>query len=257
MGEKLVDKVELYNILGILVPGILLIAWLPLCFLGLLAVTVPKFPDAFSASVLIALAFFAGYIIQALGSLMEPFLCWLWRGKHSSRVFQEMRNPCFAPVSALRIREKIAARPGMGSCDDGALYQVASSLAESAPASRVARFNALYAFHRALLVLVLLVAVTLPISGTHGLLRGWSTKEISVALFLTACLIALIFNRTRVRSVYYVREIALTAERQIDAAPATPQAAAQPEVSKPLSSVPVAEQESPPVAATSEELTHS
>lgn len=223
MGEKVAEKIEIYDTLGILVPGILLITWLPLCYPRILAVPVVKFPDAFAAVALLALALFAGHIVQALGSLIQPILSWMWRGTHSNRVFCSDNNPCLKPGVASRIRAKLATRSGED--DDGALYQFAASIAESTAGSRVAKFNALYAFHRGLLVLILLVVATLPFTGPQGIAANWSIKVLWIAYASLFLLCLLVFNRTRQRAVYYVREVVLTAERVIDATPATPASA--------------------------------
>ncbi|MGC4044851.1 MAG: hypothetical protein QM758_13745 [Armatimonas sp.] len=220
MGEKITDKIDLYDVLGVVVPGTLLIAWLALCFPHLASASTVKFPEAFATVALLALSLFLGYLIQAVASLIEPVFCWMWRGKHSSRVFQDYSNPCLSGTAVARIREKLAARLGSNP-DDGILYQYAASLAETHPGSRSPRFNSLYAFHRALLVLTLVVAATLPFSGLHGLSAGWSVKTWCIASSVLLGLLLLLFNRTRERSVYYVRETVLTAERVIDTLPST------------------------------------
>lgn len=161
MGEKTLEKFELYDMLGIVVPGVLLIAWMAVCFPTLTKVPVVHFPEVFSAVVLVALSFFLGQLIQAVGSILEPLMCWTWRGKHSARAFCSDRNPCLASDAAARVRKKIASKIGRDA-SDSSVYQYAAQLAETSGNGRVPRFNSLYAYHRALLVLILVTACTAP-----------------------------------------------------------------------------------------------
>ena len=76
------SKFNYYDILGVLVPGVLFSAWIPICFPDLAEITANwPFPEAFTVIVLTALAVFLGQIIQALGSIMEHALFKTWGGR--------------------------------------------------------------------------------------------------------------------------------------------------------------------------------
>src|SRR5439155_25739073 len=85
------EKFEFYDVLGILVPGSML--------LGLIAVSFPDvasafasvgFPNAFAVICLIVVAVFLGQLVQAISSLLEPIFNWTWSGRPSERALQEV-----------------------------------------------------------------------------------------------------------------------------------------------------------------------
>jgi hypothetical protein len=88
--------------------------------------------------------------------------------------------------------------------------------AETSDNSRVSKFNSLYAYHRAILSLTL-VAIFLPLlSACWGDTAHWSLREKAGVFTGAIGLLLLIWNRTRQRALYYVREVLFTAERIID-----------------------------------------
>jgi hypothetical protein len=227
-GFAVSDKFNIYDLLASVVPGTLIIC--------LVAVAVPdlaasardlKMPDAFAVIALVALALFVGNVVQAVASLLDPLLFRLWGGRPSERCLQHGLGDRYMPKdTADRIRGKLVAAVG-GAPTDRSLFLFAMQQAESASPQRVTTFNALFAYHRALLV-VALVAVPLGVALVCG--QGpvaWTPALRWGFLVGAVLLLALFFYRTRQRAFYYVRELLLTAERVLDqkpppaAAPAT------------------------------------
>jgi hypothetical protein len=80
----MVEKLEIYDLVGIAVPGVLVVAAIPLAFPSIAAqVATVKFPDGFALLALSALSVFIGYLIQTLASLVEPILFKTWGGRPS------------------------------------------------------------------------------------------------------------------------------------------------------------------------------
>src|SRR5438874_7524089 len=104
------DKFELYDILAVLIPGAIV--------LGLVSVTFPEtvarfapvgFPPAFAVICLIAVATFLGHLIQAITSLLEPFIYWSWGGRPSERALHAGLGTRYFPAdTGRRIRAKLS-----------------------------------------------------------------------------------------------------------------------------------------------------
>jgi hypothetical protein len=77
MSDKITDKFELYDVLGILVPGLVAVGMIfaVLSWTGR-KVEIPAMPDGLQVLVLSATAIVLGQTVQALGSLLEPFYFW-------------------------------------------------------------------------------------------------------------------------------------------------------------------------------------
>ncbi len=113
------DKFELYDILAVLIPGGIV--------LDLVSVTFPTvvthfgavtFPPAFAVICLVAVAAFLGHLIQAITSLVEPFIYWTWGGRPSERALNEGLGARYFPAdAATRIRAKLAGVVGKDASD--------------------------------------------------------------------------------------------------------------------------------------------
>lgn len=208
------DKFEIYDIIGVVVPGVLLVCVLPLFFPGLIPlVAVLKFPEAFAVIALTALAVLIGHIIQALASACEKFVYWTWGGRPSDRVFANGLGDRYLPLdTATRIRAKLAK-----SCEGGdrSLFLYAMQRAESA-GGRTARFNALFAYHRAILVLTAVVILLFAGSFFGGLASTLDAKRNAIVLTSLSFFLALAWFRARQRGLYYVREVLLKAEQCLE-----------------------------------------
>lgn len=209
------DKFELYDILGIVVPGVLLCYVFLLCFPGLLTLT-PRMGDALNTIAFSAVAVFVGQLVQALASLLEPCLFKTWKGKSSTLALTTgLGEQYWSAAEAARVRTKLKAVLGADATVD-TLFRGAIQRTEKINSVRVAKFNALYAYHRALLVLLLLTLFLLGTSFFIGALRFVPKLHVlGLCAPVTAALL-LIWHRTRQRSFYYVREVLQVAEGLLD-----------------------------------------
>lgn len=210
------DKMEFYEIMGVIVPGSLLVLVVPVAFPALATLLAPSsFPDAFKVIVLIALAIFFGQAILAVGSLLEPPLHWTFGGRPSDRALEAGLGPRYLPPdSAKRIKARLAEATGPGA-SERSLFLYAMRVGEAAQGSRVSRFNGLYAYHRSLLVLLLASLSVLASSLIWGAASSWTWQQAAVATAVLLALVALFWYRTKQRAYYYVREVLFTAEHVI------------------------------------------
>jgi hypothetical protein len=211
------DKFSLYDLLATVVPGTLIVCLMPVFVPDLAAAAKAlNLPDAFALIGLIALALFAGNVVQAVASQLDPVLFWLWGGRPSERCLRHGLGERYMPLdSAERIRGKLVAAVG-AAASDRSLFLFAMQQAESAGTQRVTTFNALFAYHRALLILTA-IGVTIAIAIVCGQgPESWSAALRWGLLVGSVLLFVLLFFRTRQRAFYYVREVLLTAERVMD-----------------------------------------
>ncbi len=215
-------KLDYYDILGILVPGILLMCWIPVCFPGTIClVEFPSLPNGFDVLALTALAVFVGHVVQACASMAEPILYWTWCGRPSDRALRDgLGSRYFPPETARRIREKL--EPAVGpEATASSMFLFAMHRAEGASQGRVSRFNSLYAYHRGLFVLLVVATLMLLGSIFWGCAASWGGLTRLVVFGSMALLCLLAWHRTKQRAFYYVREVLLAAESRIDEAKTT------------------------------------
>lgn len=214
--KPMTNKFDPYDILGTIVPGTLLLGWAAVCFPKLCSgATQVNFPDAFTVIVLTALAVFLGQLVQAVASLCEPALFKSWGGRPSDTALEKGIEGYFPADSAKRIREKLDAAIGQDS-QEHSLFLYAMQLSDGQDVGRARRFNTLYAYHRALLVLVILCGLMLIAAMFWGFALPWTVPQKLAAGGVFVVLIWLIWHRAWQRACYYVREVLLTAERIID-----------------------------------------
>ena len=220
----MVEKFEFYDVLGILVPGTLMVALTLIFFPALSASAINvKFPDGFAVICLVALSVFAGNLVQAISSLIEPIVDRTWGGRMSEQGLLHGFGDRYLPTDTVsRIRGKLASILG-SNVPNRSLFLFAMQKAETSENSRVARFNALYAYNRAILCLTLIAVGLLGLSMACGVAAYWSAYERAIALGVGVLLLLITWNRTRQRAIYYVREVLLTAERIIDSQPSSPE----------------------------------
>jgi hypothetical protein len=229
------DKLGIYDLLATLVPGALIVCLLAVAAPGLAAhFKSLSLPDVFAVVILTAVAIFAGNVVQAVGSLVDPLLHRTWTGTWgkfpSELALEKGLGDRYLPKEAAdRIRGKLAATVKEGT-SNRSLFLYAMLQAEGATTQRVSTFNGLFAYHRALLISTF-VGLLVAVAGVCGWIAvPWSPGLSWGLLVGAAALLWLFWNRTKQRSFYYVREILLTAERVIDAKPSATgeKAAAQP-----------------------------
>ena len=174
------------------------------------------FPPAFAVICLVAVAAFLGHLIQAITSLVEPFIYWTWGGRPSERALNEGLGARYFPAdAATRIRAKLAGVVGKDA-SDRSLFLYAMQKAETSGNSRVAKFNGLYAYHRAIVTLVLIGLAVVLASMRWGTVKHWSMGEKIEIIAVGLLLLAVFWFRAKQRGFYYVREVLSTAERIID-----------------------------------------
>lgn len=214
----MIDKCDYYDILGILVPGVLLSFWVPICFPQLSDVVV-DFPSEIDLLGFVALTIFVGHIVQAVASAVEePVLFRLWGGRPSEVALARGLGERYLPSDAAqRIRRKLAASFG-SDASNRALFLGAMRLANAAPNSRAQTFNSLYAFHRALLVVSVAAQFLLILSSWWGAAGDWTDGRVAVFAGVLLALLILMYCRTRQRAYYFVREVLLVAEGVLDSA---------------------------------------
>lgn len=211
------DKFNVYNLLATLVTGSLIVCLLAIAAPDLVGpVKNLNLPDAFAVIAFVALTLFVGNIVQAVASLLDPVLYRLWGGRPSERCLQHGLGDRYMPKdTADRIRAKLIAAVG-GSPTDWSLFLYAMQQAESIGPTRVTTFNALFAYHRVLLILAI-VAIAFALATVWGQGPTEWTPGIRWGLLVGAVLLlALLFHRTKQRAFYCVRELLLTAERVLD-----------------------------------------
>lgn len=217
------DKFELYDVLSVLIPGTLLVGLVPVCFPALLHVQGAKFPEAFAVLLLTGLAVFLGFITQALGSLIEPSLEKTWGGRPSRIALKEgLGQRYLGKDEASRIRVKLVKAVGEGE-SEASLFRYAAQISDAAGVGRSTRFNGLYAYHRSLLTAGILSTLLFLGSSLWGAAAELSPVQKVLVLLAALALLALLWHRTRQRSLYFAAEVLLTAERVIEGRGATSQ----------------------------------
>ena len=96
------------------------------------------------------------------------------------------------------------------------LFLYSMQLSDGQDLGRARRFNTLYAYHRALLVLVALSAVMLGAAMLWGQAAAWPSGGKLAAGVVVLLFVVLIWYRAWQRACYYVREVLLTSERILD-----------------------------------------
>lgn len=210
------EKFEIYDVLGVLVPGVLVVCSVPLAFPFVAqGIGGTPLPEGFSLIGLTAAGVFAGFLVQAIASVAETLLFWTWGGRPSERALDKGLGDRYLPAaSGARIRARLSAvaEPNASS---RSLFLIAMQRAESCGSARVSRFNALYAYHRALVVLAALALVLFVVSFHGGLASRLSPRQDAWIIVILALLLVLFWHRTKQRGFYYVREVLLCAEKHL------------------------------------------
>lgn len=78
------DKLNIYELLSWVIPGVLLTCIIAILFPAIVApIAAIKLPDAYGVIALMAAAVFVGNLVQAIASLVEPLLYKSWGGRSS------------------------------------------------------------------------------------------------------------------------------------------------------------------------------
>lgn len=211
------DKLDVYDLLAALIPGALLVCLIPLLFPGVTQCAFAvALPGGFAVIALTVLSVFAGHTVQALASFIEPLIERTWKGRPSFCVLRGACSDRYFPADAsARVRRKLITSVG-NDASDASLFQYAAQLAENAGNPRLARFNALYGYHRGVLTLTLISLLLFAASVVGGTAAGYTASTQVTLLASNLGLLVLFWHRTRQRGYYYAREVLLTAERLLD-----------------------------------------
>ena len=212
MSDKILDKFEFYDVLGSLVPGLVAIgmifgAW---WWTGH-KLEMPSMPQGVPVLVILATAIVVGQVIQALGSLVEPFYYWTWGGRPSDRALKRTQ----ASAQAERLRKRLAnyiGADGNRPFTDQEVFMVALSLCTHKTLGRVQRFNSLYAYHRALTTLLLISTIM-----TLAIIFFVEPNPPAAWPIVLGELVGtlLLWFRTKQRASYYVDEVLRMADLEL------------------------------------------
>ncbi len=208
------DKMDIYDLLGTLIPGVLVVSLAPLAFPAMTEqLKSLAFPDAFAVLALTAASVLVGLLVQASASVLEPMLHRTWGGRPSEVALSRgLGDRYFSAQDGTRIRNQLT-RLADAHASNQSLFLIAMQLAESGEAGKARRFNALYAYHRSLLTMMLVVCAAFVISSISGPASGLGWLDWCVTCAFLFGTMVLLWHRTRQRSYYYVREVLLSAER--------------------------------------------
>jgi len=217
------DRLEPYDFLGVVIPGVLLAYWLPVCFPQTLAiVAVAGFPEAIELIGFAAVAIFFGHLIQAVASLLEPLLYRSWGGKPSERALGwGLGERYLSEAAGRRIRACLATHASEQASHQD-LFRMAMTQANGTAGSRSQQFNALYAYHRALVIVVVVAALLVGASRFWGAAATWPDAQFWAVQVVLLGMAALVWHRAKQRAFHYVAETLHVAERATRASAAMP-----------------------------------
>lgn len=218
------DKLNLYDTIGGLIPGTLLVAGIAVLFPSLGAGLAAGLPDAFLVAALLAASLVGGLFVQTIGSMCEWLLFKIFGGRPSDLALQGRLRERYLPKDAAkRIRETLAARFG-SEASDHSLFLRALTEAESCDTSRAKAFNAQYGYLRSIVFLIPVLLLSMIASRFWGRASSWTEPVFWLAIGGLLALDLLFAWRAWQRGVYYAREVLLTAERleRNRSAPPTP-----------------------------------
>jgi hypothetical protein len=212
----MIEKFDFYDLMSSLIPGVLLVALVGTLFPNCCHHLVPDNNGTFAVLSLSALAIFVGQLLVAIGSMIEPLLFWTWGGKPSQASLTVGLGERYLPVSrAQTIKAKLLTQCEPDASTSG-LFLKAMTLARQSETSLAERFNALYAYQRTLIVFVIVSLALAVVSRHHGLLHNLSTVNFSVILLILITVLVICWLRAKQRSLYFVREVLMSAETEID-----------------------------------------
>lgn len=208
----MVDRLDLYDLLSVLVPGAIVVGWIPLCWPDILLIAHPVFPEAFTVILLIALSMVVGQVTQSISGAIEKLHDWTFGGKADALLMEKKLKAVNAELID-RVRSKIISEAGAEMSDDAA-FLYAQEQARSVSHSRTERFNALYAYNRNLIGVLLIMILNFSISMVLGGVQRWPYQQTMLGVLGTLLLIQ--WFRARRRAEYFVREVLVTCETALD-----------------------------------------
>ena len=191
---------RLYDILTVLVQGVLVTG-------TALFLYSPNSLEEANGLYLTAIAFFIGYLINALGSWLEGSYRWLVGGKPSSTIFHPQKGKEYSGAGKVRFYQvDIVSKLLCNDCNveevkgnEEMLFSHAMHIAERSDNKRIQDFSATYAMSRSFLTaaiaLMLLIIARFPCC--------WYS-------YLSIIIVVVCLFRFRDSNYYYVREVLKT-----------------------------------------------
>jgi hypothetical protein len=218
----LIERIDYYDLLGVVIPGVLLSYWTAICFPEISEVAASAaLPDAVDVIGFGAVAIFLGHIVQAIASALEEPLHRSWGGRPSMRALSGgLGERYISKEAGERICKGLVSVAGEGASHQD-LFRIALNRANAAPASRSEKFNALYGYHRSLLVVVAIGWLLLVASRSWGAAATWSDGAFWAAAIAFTVTFLLLWHRTRQRAYHFVQETLYVAEQTLESASAS------------------------------------
>lgn len=178
-----------YDILSSLVPGfIMLLSSLP--FLGY------EYDKDFIIGYTV-IAFGLGYLLNTLGSWMEPFYYWTWGGVPSSNLLDGKGIKKINVYNHLAIKDSLKSKTQNKNACNRELFDIATRCAfTTKDTNRAGDFNNNFAFARTMLTCSILSSTFIIISFNDN----WRA-------YLTILIVAVFWYRAKQRAYYYAKEI--------------------------------------------------
>jgi hypothetical protein len=219
----MIERFDYYDLLGVAVPGVLLAYWIPVCFPAVTRVLgTSDLPEAVDVIGFAAVAIFLGHLLQAIASNIQGLLYRSWGGTPSDRALTVgLGGRYTSAATGTRIQKQLAEVAAEGASNQD-LFRTALSYANAAPGSRSERFNALYGYHRSLLVVIMLALGLLITSRFWGAATNWADAAFNGAVLAFLIMLGLVWHRTRQRAYDFVQEVLHVAERTLRSQPQQP-----------------------------------
>jgi hypothetical protein len=216
----MIERFDYYDLLGVAISGVLLAYWVPVCFPAVTsALKIAEMPEAVDVIGFAAVAITLGHLIQALASGLERPLYRSWGGVPSDRAFSGGLGDRYVSAAAgARIRGLLSEVVGEDASNQD-LFRAAQVRANAASASRAERFNALYGYHRSLMVVIGLALLLLVASRFWGAAATWSEGAFWGAVIAFLATLGVLWHRTRQRANHLVQEVLYVAERTLRSEP--------------------------------------
>lgn len=178
-----------YDLLTNLVPGLLIVAIIQICF----GDKIPHVPDV----ILLALSFIVGYLNNTISSWLEDFYRFLWGGNPISSFFNKTGIFKVPFYNGQEVKEILTKRAKKENLTHLQLFSDAMRVANENKTERLEDFNASYAFSRALLTAFLMA----------GTIFIYAHYQCLWAYFVVITLIIVSLIRCKQRNGYYIREV--------------------------------------------------
>lgn len=182
-------KFKFYDILSHLIPGFIV-------YLVYLELAGEVFDKDFVVPVT-AIAFVIGYYVNTIASWLEDFYYWTWGGKPSSRLLDGKDIWKVRFYDHKKAKKLLLEESGNKNAKNDALFGIAMRYATPEANSRVADFNANYAFSRVILTTILIASGFL-------IYMYYNTFEVYL---ITVPVIFVSWYRSKQRGYYFAKEV--------------------------------------------------